>query len=360
MKLQKTIRAKIFGLTATKEALLRMEYDAWQSYLRGDKTMKLYSATKQQADRMLGRLRKRYKPDKLYPMILRNDCVRIEKAKDTTWAKWWFKVPVANLKGGVWCPVELPDSQMELMGLKIKECKLIRKNGYWSVHIVVEKDVPINGLIPQCKNVVGVDLGEVRPAAAVLIADREPMKPILADKGVRELRMHYNWLRQRLGEKKCLKTIRKIGRTERRKVDAKLHKLSKEIVRLAKDGGAAIVIGDLKGIRASAAKRGKRFRAKIARMPSFRLASFIEYKAQWAGVPVMFVDEAYTSKTCHICNNIGHRRTQGSFDCPTCGSQYNADLNGAINIGRRFMDYMSKNRGPLDRPPNFGIVMPNG
>jgi IS605 OrfB family transposase len=126
----------------------------------------------------------------------------------------------------------------------------------------------------------------------VLIADGEPVSCILASREVRELRMHYSWLRQGLQRKKSWRTVRKVGRVERRKVDALLHPLAKQIVALAAEHNAAIAIGDLKGIRRRSEGKGKNFRAKVARMPSHRLASFIEYKALWAGVPLVYVDEA--------------------------------------------------------------------
>jgi len=352
MKLQKTIKAKIFGLTKIKEVLLRQEYENFQSFVHGNKDVSLYSATKQQADRFNRKLGRHLKPHKQYPMILRNDCVKVERAKETSWSKWWFKIPTANVHGGIWCPIQIPYSQSELLDLKIRECKLIWKKDHWSVHIVVEKEVPDINVIPQCRTILGVDLGEVRPATAVLIEDGQPSKHIMATKKVRKLRMHYNWLRQRLGQKKALRTIRKIRNIERRKVDANLHRLSKEIVEMAKENDSAIVLGDLHGIRDRAKTRGKRFRAKVSRMPSFRLSNMIEYKAQWRSVPVVYINEAYTSTTCHICHNEGNRQRQGLFVCPTCQTRYNADLNGAINIGLRFWDYMSQNSGALDTPLN--------
>ncbi|MEM0162628.1 MAG: hypothetical protein QXO62_06145 [Thermoproteota archaeon] len=50
MIVQKTVKAKIFGLTRVKEAMLREEYDNFQAYLKGFDAP-LYSATKQQAQR---------------------------------------------------------------------------------------------------------------------------------------------------------------------------------------------------------------------------------------------------------------------------------------------------------------------
>jgi accessory colonization factor AcfC len=77
MLVQKTVKARMFGLTTTKEALLHQEFDGWQSWLRGNKEVPLYSATKQQADRLIRSLGRRFNKSKMYPMILRNDCVRL-------------------------------------------------------------------------------------------------------------------------------------------------------------------------------------------------------------------------------------------------------------------------------------------
>ena len=162
MFVQKTIKAKIFDLTKAKEVLLRKEYDAWQSWLHGDRKIPLYSATKQQADRLLKSLGQHFDRTKTYPMVLRNDCVRLERAKETTWSEWWLKLPVASLKGGLWCPVQMPDSQSHLIGeCDIRECKLIRKGDHWSVHIVVQKDAS-EPVINPFQPILAVDLGEVR------------------------------------------------------------------------------------------------------------------------------------------------------------------------------------------------------
>ncbi|MBS7614694.1 transposase [Candidatus Bathyarchaeota archaeon] len=61
----------------------------------------------------------------------------------------------------------------------------------------------------------------------------------------------------------------------------------------------------------------------------------IEYKAVQQGILVATTGEAYTSRECHICGCEGKRKTQGLFVCCHCG-EYNADLKGAINIGKKF------------------------
>ena len=56
--------------------------------------------------------------------------------------------------------------------------------------------------------------------------------------------------------------------------------------------------------------------------------------AQWRGIKVIEVSEAWTSQTCHHCLSKGFR-VGGKFKCFACGHEYNADYNGAYNIMNR-------------------------
>jgi len=58
MKAKKVIKAKILELRKGKEGLLRREYENFQRYLHGNKSALLYSATKQQAERLLKQIGK--------------------------------------------------------------------------------------------------------------------------------------------------------------------------------------------------------------------------------------------------------------------------------------------------------------
>ena len=55
------------------------------------------------------------------------------------------------------------------------------------------------------------------------------------------------------------------------------------------------------------------------------------YKALQAGIPLVLVDPANTSQTCHVCGEQGIRNGK-SFKCPSCGWSGDADFNGAQNI----------------------------
>lgn len=110
------------------------------------------------------------------------------------------------------------------------------------------------------------------------------------------------------------------------------HTISKRLVAKAKASGRGLALENLEGIRDRANKRlGKTQKREHNLWSFYQLRSFISYKAQLAGVPVVFIPPAYTSKTCHVCYHIGHRKGK-SFTCTNCGTCCDADLNGARNI----------------------------
>jgi putative transposase len=68
---------------------------------------------------------------------------------------------------------------------------------------------------------------------------------------------------------------------------------------------------------------------------SFRqLEEFIVYKSALAGVPVVFVDPAYTSQTCSKCGSR-HKPNGKVFVCPDCGHRDHRDANAAFNIAAK-------------------------
>lgn len=68
-----------------------------------------------------------------------------------------------------------------------------------------------------------------------------------------------------------------------------------------------------------------------------QLRQFVAYKAEAAGIPVIFVDPRNTSRTCHVCGHYAkeNRKSQAKFLCLNCGLNMNADLNASRNIKAR-------------------------
>jgi transposase len=68
-----------------------------------------------------------------------------------------------------------------------------------------------------------------------------------------------------------------------------------------------------------------------------QLGQFIAYKARRAGVSVVHVDPAYTSRTCAECGHIdkANRVSQAWFACRNCGFVDHVDRNSSRNIRAR-------------------------
>lgn len=104
-----------------------------------------------------------------------------------------------------------------------------------------------------------------------------------------------------------------------------------------------VAIGHLRGIRNVARKgnfRGSTYRGMIHRWSFARIRNLLMLKLKTIGFePKRFlaVPEQWTSIKCHKCGHKGMRPKQNLFICHTCGYRTNADLNGAINIGRRLI-----------------------
>ena len=99
---------------------------------------------------------------------------------------------------------------------------------------------------------------------------------------------------------------------------------------LQKRDGYGIKLEDLKGIRKNK-KQANLFRYSLNSWSFYQLQMMIEYKAKLLGVPIAYIDPAYTSQSCSRCSHIGNRNGK-SFQCPSCGHVEHADVNAAFNI----------------------------
>jgi putative transposase len=227
----------------------------------------------------------------------------------------------------------------------LRESKVVRVYGDWYIYITIEKETPHS---MQPTNILAIDLGVNNIAVTVNTANT---RPNFYGKDLRRIRGFYFNLRRKLGQKKAFYKIKSIKNTEFKQVNHELHKISKEIVEEAKRTNAVIVVGKLKGIRQNI-KGGRRILRLVNNFPYYRLVQYIKYKAEWLGIKVMEISEAYTSQACHNCHirDKNARETQGLFRCKNCGLETNADYNGSMNIMQRALGTLSKVGGMLTLP----------
>ena len=111
--------------------------------------------------------------------------------------------------------------------------------------------------------------------------------------------------------------------------DTANHKYSHALIEYAvKNGCGTIQMEELTGITSEA----NRF---LKNWSYFDLQTKIEYKAQEAGIKVVYIKPRYTSQRCSKCGYIDreNRQTQAHFVCLKCGFEENADYNASQNIG---------------------------
>ena len=142
----------------------------------------------------------------------------------------------------------------------------------------------------------------------------------------------YMSIRKTLQSHGKYKKLKQIKNRESRVERDLNHKISRKIVEVALANNCGIKLEYLKGIRNNK-KHSKSFNYSLNSWSFYQLQMFIEYKAKLQGVSVVYVEPAYTSKTCSRCGNIGNRNGK-SFKC-SCGNVEDADVNAAFNIALR-------------------------
>lgn len=238
-------------------------------------------------------------------------------------------VSILTLDGRTVMPIIVPDYR-EIDRSNIKgQMDLVYVRG--AFYLMAPVDIPEEPLI-EPDTALGVDMGIVNLAATsdgrTFSGDRctTVRKAYTAIKA--KLQQAATW-----NAKKHLKRLS--GRERRFKRDTN-HIISKQIVATAKDTQRGIAIEDLEGIQARVTVT-KAQRQAIGKWAFYELGQFIRYKAHEAGIPIYFVDPAYTSQQCSVCGHISadNRRSQAEFLCCQCGHHENADLNAAKNIAGR-------------------------
>ncbi|QBI53538.1 Putative transposase DNA-binding domain protein [Streptomonospora litoralis] len=163
---------------------------------------------------------------------------------------------------------------------------------------------------------IGVDLG-IANIATTSTGYRA------AGRGLNRHRKRQAALRAKLQAKRtksAKRRLKKRNRRERRHVANTNHVIAKQIVTEAERTSAGIALEDLTGIR-QRVRLCRPQRVAIHSWAFARLAAFIAYKAKRAGVPLVQVDPAYTSRECAECRYIDKRNrvAQARFVCRSWG-----------------------------------------
>jgi putative transposase len=227
------------------------------------------------------------------------------------------------------CPC---DYHQQYMGWRHREAKVVldMKNAKVYLCLTVEKEV--EQVKP--KEVIGVDMGRANLATCSTGLN-------FKGRHAEHIRRHHSEVRKELqtkGTRSAKRRLNAIGRRENGILSWMLHNISKRIVEEAKQRSAVIALEDLTHIRENAkVRKGQRY---LHHSWAFaRLQSFIVYKAGEAGIPIVWVNPAYSSQLCSRCGEMGIRYGH-SFFCPHCLYTTFADFNASHNLRLRGQDLL--------------------
>ncbi len=289
-------------------------------------------------------LRKIGLPSQLAVSCIKQACGMVKKAKSKPFIKtacigynaprsFSFKnnvLSISTLEGRILIPIKIPDYALKYFNdWKIKESLLIQKKGKYYFAFTFSQENPIAS--NQHSEVLGVDLGVNKLAVT--------SNGNFYGKNIKQLRIKHDKFVSIL-QSKCTKAskrkLKKLSGSWRRFMRWSNHNISKDIVS-GLNCGDVIVLEDLKGIRKSA-----RYNKWVHKWAFRQLQDFIEYKSLEKGIRIVYVNPAYTSKTCSVCHNRETRRHSGFIECKTCGHCSDSDFGASKNIAQLYKRNMCR------------------
>ncbi|MFB2894205.1 RNA-guided endonuclease InsQ/TnpB family protein [Aerosakkonemataceae cyanobacterium BLCC-F50] len=220
------------------------------------------------------------------------------------------------------------------------------KRGDYYINICVDLPTPPTGKTPK---VIGVDLGR-RSIAATSTGK------LWNGEQIQNVRDRYSKVRANVQSKRTRNSrrlLRRLCGREQRFQKWLNHNISKQLVREAKQFNAALAFEDLTNIRESLNQkpRSKTERRRTNNWAFYQLRLFTQYKANIAGIQIVFVPPAYTSQTCSRCYHIhpvkGKSYRNGKvFKCGHCGLEHDADVNAANVIAALGTSFVSSPESP--------------
>ena len=230
-----------------------------------------------------------------------------------------------------------------LQQVKVKQDNLSNEWCFYIIYKTKNKKQPKKN-----SNTMAIDLGLNNLATIAFekntdsyIINGKPLKS--KNKYYNERIRHLQSIRMKQTGSKHFKETKQIKylRIKRRDyVNNYLHQASRRVIDLAqKNSVNKIVIGDLKNI-----KQGMNYNKDFVQIPIQKFKELIEYKAKLAGIGVILINEAYTSgcsaldqEPLNEANYDKSRRVHRGLFINTAHIKINADLNGALNILRKFL-----------------------
>ena len=225
---------------------------------------------------------------------------------------------------------------------KLCQVRIIPQATCYVVEVIYEKkeiDLQLDK-----SNILSIDLGLNNLCSCISNVGIVPF--IINGKIIKSFNQWYNKKMAKLmgyiGDKGTSRRLRLLNNKRNFWIEDKIHKVGRYIVNFCKENNiGSIVIGLNKGWK-QGINLGKKTNQKFVEIPFSKLIDKITYKGKLIGVDVQTNEESYTSKIDHLALEplkkqevyLGKRKKRGLFQS-SVGKLLNADINGAIGIGRK-------------------------
>lgn len=288
-----------------------------------------FDLTAQVVIRLICKVADAYKLDKKRKRKFKNTGAIAYDNRVLNWHMADSAVSIWLMGGRKIIPFVAGPRQFELLQHQKGESDLGLVNGKFYLFAVCDVEEPVPDDVD---GMLGVDLGITN----IAVDSDGQVHSASQVKNIRHRHLRLRGKLQSKGTHAAKRRLRKLSGKEARFATWTNHNISKHLVAKAKDTGRGIALEDLGGIVDRVTVRRSQ-RATLHSWSFFQLGSFIDYKAQQAGVPVVRVDPRNTSRTCPQCGHVdkANRKSQSRFLCVVCGFAGLADHIAAINISRR-------------------------
>ena len=225
---------------------------------------------------------------------------------------------------------------------KLCQVRIIPQATCYVVEVIYEKkeqDLNLNK-----DNVLSIDLGLNNLCSCVNNVDKQPF--IVNGRIMKSFNQWYNKRKAKLmsfaGDKGTSKRLRQLNNYRNFWIEDHIHKVSRFIINYCVDNNiGSLVVGLNKGWKQEI-NLGKKTNQKFVEIPFSRLIDKISYKCKLVGISFYLSEESYTSKVDHLAFEglekhdvyLGKRKKRGLFQS-SVNKLINADINGAIGIGRK-------------------------
>ena len=250
---------------------------------------------------------------------------------------------------------------------KLCQVRIIPQATCYIVEVIYEKketDLNLNK-----SNILSIDFGLDNLCTGISNVGLNPF--IINGKAIKSFNRWYNKTRSKwmgfVGEKGTSRRLRWLNNRRNFWIDDKIHKISRWIIGYCKSNNIGfIVVGLNKGWK-QGINLGKQNNQKFVEIPFSKLVDKLTYKAKFIGIDIHTTEESYTSKVDHLAFEslgkhdvyLGKRKKRGLFQS-SIGKLINADVNGAIGIGRKVFgdSYVSRiiNSGFAFNPIRVNIL----